>query len=80
MSFGAAVKTFICTESGLDDGDISNDTLLFTDGYIDSFTMASLIGFIEEETGIMIAPSEVTLENFDTIADIEKFVASKQDA
>lgn len=78
MEFGVEVKKFICAESGVDEQDITNETLLFTDGFIDSFTMASLIGFVEETAGISVAPSEVTLENFDTIADIVRYVDEKK--
>ncbi len=65
---------FICEDAGLERDEISDDTLLFSDGFIDSFTMTSLIAFIEEETGITIEQSAVTLENFDTIARIMAYV------
>ena len=63
---------FICEDAGLDASEIDDETLLFTDGYIDSFTMTSLIAFLEEELGIEIEQSTVTLENFDTISRIMK--------
>lgn len=67
MDIAQKLKDFICEHAGLSADDIANDTLLFTDGYIDSFTMASLIGFLEEELGVEVDPSDVTLENFDSI-------------
>jgi len=70
---------FICDDASLDRSEINDDTLLFTDGYIDSFTMTSLIAYLEEELGAEIAQSTVTLENFDTISRIMKFV-SRMDA
>ena len=65
---------FICEDAGLDASEIDDETLLFTDGYIDSFTMTSLIAFLEEELGIEIEQSTVTLENFDTISRIMKTI------
>lgn len=65
---------FICEDAGLERDEITDDTLLFSDGFIDSFTMTSLIAFIEEETGITIEQSAVTLENFDTVSRIMAFV------
>lgn len=59
---------FICEDASLDPNEFNDDTLLFTDGYIDSFTMTSLIAFIEEELGVEIDQSAVTLENFDSIS------------
>ena len=70
---------FICDDASLDPSEINDDTLLFTDGYIDSFTMTSLIAYLEEEFGAEIAQSAVTLENFDTLSRIMNFV-SRMDA
>ncbi|MBS1301532.1 acyl carrier protein [Loktanella sp. SALINAS62] len=64
---------FICEDAGLRREDISDDTLLFSDGYIDSFTMTSLIAFIEDEGNMTIEQSAVTLENFDSINNIMAF-------
>ena len=66
--------TFICDDAGLDPSEITDDTLLFTDGYIDSFTMTSLIAHLEEVLGKEIAQSEVTVENFDTINRIMAYI------
>lgn len=65
---------FICEDAGLNAGEVGDDTLLFTDGYIDSFTMTSLIAFIEEELGIEIDQSAVTLDNFDSVSRIMKYL------
>jgi len=65
---------FICDDAGLEPSEFNDDTLLFTDGYIDSFTMTSLIAHIEEVQGKEIAQSEVTVENFDTIARIMAYM------
>lgn len=65
---------FICEDAGLDRDKVTEDTLLFSDGFIDSFTMTSLIAFIEDETGITIEQSAVTLENFDSVSRIMAFV------
>lgn len=65
---------FICEDASLDPGEINDNTLLFTEGYIDSFTMTSLIAFIEEELGVEIDQSAVTLENFDSISRIMSYL------
>ena len=68
------LRNFIAEDTGLDPSEFTDDTELFSDGYIDSFTMTSVIGWLEEETGITIAQSAVTLENFDTINRMVAFV------
>ena len=65
---------FICDDAGLDPTEITDDTLLFTDGYIDSFTLTSLVAFIEDELGAEIEQSAVTLENFDSISRIMNYM------
>ncbi|SDI76660.1 acyl carrier protein [Aliiruegeria lutimaris] len=61
----------------IDDEDVALDaqTALFSDGLIDSFAMAGLIEFLEEETGKTIAQSDVVLENFDSIEKIVAFLS-----
>ncbi|MFG6081437.1 acyl carrier protein [Paracoccus litorisediminis] len=55
---------------------IDNDTELFSSGILDSVSMVGLITYIEETTGTIIQPGDVTLENFDTANRIAAFVAS----
>lgn len=74
MSFKTALVTFICEDAGLSETDFGEHTELFSGGFIDSFTMASLLEFIEETTGVEVAQSDVSLENFDTVARIVSFI------
>lgn len=61
----------------IDDEDVALDsqTALFSDGLIDSFAMAGLIEFLEEETARTIAQSDVVLENFDSVERIVAFLS-----
>jgi acyl carrier protein/D-alanine--poly(phosphoribitol) ligase subunit 2 len=56
---------------------ISADTPLVTSGIVDSFSLISLITFIEQKSGIMAAPEDMVIENFDSIKAILGFVESK---
>lgn len=73
MSFRNELIAFISEDTGIEASEISDDTLLFSDGLIDSFTMSSVLAFIEEQLGIQIEMSDVTLENFDSISRIIAF-------
>ena len=57
-----------------------DDTPLFSQGLLDSFSMIELIDHVEKRAGIKIGPMEVTLENLDSIERILAFVRSKQTA
>jgi len=50
---------------------------LFANNVIDSFGMLELIAFIEKSFKIRISPSEVKIENFDTIGNILRLINSK---
>jgi D-alanine--poly(phosphoribitol) ligase subunit 2 len=56
---------------------VGPDTVLFSDGTIDSVGMIDLITFIETVDNIEIAQADVTLENFDTVSQILSYVRSK---
>lgn len=74
MSFRDDLIAFISEDAGIDRAEIGDDTLLFSEGFIDSFTMSSVLAFIEEQKGIQIEMSDVTLENFDSLSRILSFV------
>lgn len=53
---------------GLADGDTLN-------GVLDSLAVLGLVGFIEPEFSVQLSPSDLTDENFETIATISRLVA-----
>ena len=67
-------------ELGLDTTGIGESTPLFSGGLIDSFSLVSLLLFIETRADITIQPMDVTLENFDSIARMLAYVARSKDA
>jgi len=56
------------------DTPIDGETELFSTGLLDSVSMVSLIGYIEEKVRITVQPSDVTLENFDSVQRIADYV------
>jgi acyl carrier protein len=77
MSFSAnALKTFMTDNLGLDAAGVDDQTPLFTSSLLDSFSMIELIEFIESSAGIRISPTDVNLDNLDSLDRIMKYVAS----
>jgi len=74
-----SLKTFIASQFGLR-RPLQDDTPIFSQGLLDSFSMIELISHLEAEAGIRVRPMEVTLENLDSIEKILRFVARKQSA
>ena len=57
-----------------DDVEITYDTPLISSGYVDSFSMVSLLVFIENKFKIKISPSKATPEAFDSVNKIVALV------
>jgi acyl carrier protein len=58
--------------------EITDDTLLVSNGYIDSTGMLEVISFLESEFGIQISDQETTPENLESVKRITDFVSRKQ--
>lgn len=57
-----------------EDEDITYDTPLISSGYVDSFSMVSLLVFLENKFKIKIPPNKATPEAFDTVNSIVALV------
>jgi acyl carrier protein len=51
---------------------VSNDSLLFKDRILDSMTVLSLIGYIEQKLGRRLKEEEIKLDNFASVHAITK--------
>lgn len=56
------------------DDDITYNTPLISSGYVDSFSMVSLLVFLENKFKIKIPPDKATPEAFDTVNSIVTLV------
>lgn len=80
MSVAQRVKQFVLENFYVSNpAEITNDTLLVTNGYVDSTGMLEIITFLESEFGIRIADQETTPENLESIGRIASFVARKRE-
>jgi acyl carrier protein len=57
-----------------DDVSVTYDTPLISGGIVDSFSMVSLLIFIERKFSIKIPPSKATPEAFDSVNNIVSLV------
>jgi acyl carrier protein len=53
-----------------EDQEITYDTPLISSGYVDSFSMISLLVFIENKFKIKVPPNEATPDAFDSVNKI----------
>lgn len=73
----AALLNYLQTELGVETAALQDEQPLFSAGVIDSFSLVSLLAFIEEQCGIRVRPDDVTLENFDSLARMTAYVARR---
>ena len=65
---------FLNCELGVDTSDIDESTALFSTSIIDSFSLLSLIMFLEQRCAFRMKPLDVNLDNLDSIERILGFV------
>jgi acyl carrier protein len=63
---------------GQDASTLSNEDSFLDSGIIDSTGVLELIGFLEDGFGIQVADAEMIPANLDSIANLVRFIASKQ--
>lgn len=56
---------------------VDADTSLFQGQVLDSLNLVELITFVESRFGIKVAPSEVSIDNLDTVNSIAGFIERK---
>lgn len=68
-----ALRAALATQFRVDRDCLNDDTKLFSSGLIDSLSVIDLVCFVESKIGHAIPPSDITLENFDSVARIIVF-------
>jgi len=71
--FQRALRAALVAQFGADPASLDDDTKLFSGGLIDSLSVMDLVTFVERELGKRVPPVAITLENFDSIAQIVAF-------
>ena len=71
--FKQALRTALVTQFRVDQGRLDDNTGLFSGGLIDSLSVMDLVCFVESEIGRAVPPTDITLENFDSIDRIVRF-------
>lgn len=68
-------EDFLFSDQGFRYGD---DASLVESGIIDSFGIAELVTFVEEEFGIVLAEDELVPDNLDSVSKLTAFIIGKQ--
>lgn len=74
----ASLFEYLREQLGVDTAEVTPETPLFSAGLVDSFSLVSLITFIEKQEKIRVSPMEVALDNLDSVEKILAFVERKK--
>ena len=69
---------FLQKDLGVDVSNVEDASPLFSSGIIDSFSLVSLITFVERQCGFRMGPEDVNLENLDSVERILVFATRTQ--
>lgn len=71
------VKGYVLDETFADGGKVTNETLVFKEGFFDSMGFVRLISYLEGEFRIKITDEDLVESNFESINAISEFVSKK---
>ncbi len=72
------IRAFIRTEILEDQSAVlAEDEDLLLSEVFDSLSVTRLVEFLETEMGIEIPPEDVTLENFQTLGDVSRYLETR---
>ena len=69
------IFTFLKTQFAIDTEELNDNTGLFSEGLLDSFSIVDLVMFIENTSGIKMQPTDVNLDNLDSVTKILAYVS-----
>lgn len=69
------IMDFLERELGVDTAPLDGDTPLVSDGIIDSFSLMSLVTFVEERFRLRVGMLDINLANFDSLNRMERYIA-----
>lgn len=65
---------YMRADLGVDTSEISDSTPLFSSGILDSFSLVSLLTHLESKCRFRIDPSDLNLENMDSLERIMAYI------
>lgn len=72
-----SVRAYVLEKVYAEKDRVKDDSMIFTEGYIDSMGFMDLVVFLEQEFSIRIGDSDLIEENFESINAISDFVMRK---
>jgi acyl carrier protein len=78
LSIKEKVKEFILKTTLADKTKITDESLIFKEGFFDSMGFVMILTFLEETFGVKVQDADLVEENFESINAISDFVSRKK--
>ena len=75
MNVTSAIQAFINDELLGSTHSVGLDEDLLESGLLDSIGVIRLVGFVEKQFGFKVPPQDLTIENFETVNTIKKYLS-----
>jgi acyl carrier protein len=72
-----AIFDYLSKQYGISRDEIDGQSLLFSDGYLDSFSMVELVSWLEQRFAVRFGVLDINLGNLDSVERMSNYVASK---
>lgn len=76
-SLPSKLRAFIIDHCGIRPDKIQEESLLFSTGLLDSFSLVDIVSFFEEQTGLKVKAREISFTNFDSVARMATFAEKR---
>lgn len=74
--FEKALREALVTQFRVNETTLDDETALFSSGLIDSLSVMDLVCFVEERIGRSVPVTDITLDNFDSVSRIVRYVGA----
>jgi len=72
-----SILSYLQSNFGVDVSDVDESTELFSTGLLDSFSVADMLMFIEDNGKFIVEPEEITYDNIDSVEKILEYARKK---
>ena len=77
LAFYAALTAKLQSFSAFSLDDFTPDDRLFSSGLVDSLNIVEIIQFVESYFAIQVDPTDLSMDNFDSMASLAGYVKNK---
>lgn len=74
--FKQALRTALISQFRVNAVELNDETALFSSGLIDSLSVMDLVCFVEERIHLTVPATDITLDNFDSVSRIVRYVSA----